>query len=189
MTKEEKIREIIDKVLNIGKNIDSSGDIASIRFTGENIPQIYMSLPDWDFIEKRVVKRQHRILGISITNRSESGIECWADYYDSSSNQDEGYDVKALSDIEIDNINNIIDILGESDPDKLKDLLDNFRKTIDSNTILSNEYNVMQEGLDFILEQWRTNKRYFREDLGIVTTEDVIKKVYEYAWNKRGEFN
>lgn len=145
-----------------------------------------MALTEWSETYHQIIKKQYRILGISITNRSDEGIKCWADYYDSVSECEEGYDIESLSDIEIDNIYNIINVLDETDIDKQKDLIDYCKKIIDSNNQLSEEYNEMENGLDFILEQWRTNKQYFSAGPGHVTTEDVIKKVFEYAWNKGG---
>lgn len=47
----------------------------------------------------------------------------------------------------------------------------------------------MREGMDFLLEQWKTNKRWFREEPGHVTTEDVIKCVFQFAWASKRNFD
>lgn len=51
------------------------------------------------------------------------------------------------------------------------------------------EDNAMREGMDFLLEQWKTNKRWFREEPGRVTTEDVIKRVFQFAWASKRNFD
>lgn len=51
------------------------------------------------------------------------------------------------------------------------------------------EGNAMDEAIAFALEQWRTNKRWFREEPGRVTTEDVIKMCIEYAWASKANFD
>ena len=50
------------------------------------------------------------------------------------------------------------------------------------------EGKAMDEVIAFALEQWRTNKRWFREKPGHVTTEDVIKMCIEFAWASKGNF-
>jgi hypothetical protein len=51
------------------------------------------------------------------------------------------------------------------------------------------EDNAMNEGIGFLLEQWKTNKRWFREEQGRVTTEDVIKTVFQFAWASKRNFD
>ena len=46
----------------------------------------------------------------------------------------------------------------------------------------------MDDTIAFALEQWRTNKRWFREEPGRVTTEDVIKMCTEFAWASKANF-
>ena len=53
---------------------------------------------------------------------------------------------------------------------------------------LSAELDEMKEDIEFLRNEWKTNKRYFRDEPGQTTTEDVIKRVYEFAWSKRGIF-
>ena len=47
----------------------------------------------------------------------------------------------------------------------------------------------MDEAIAFALEQWKTNKRWFREEPGRVTTEDVIKMCIEFAWASKANFD
>ena len=53
---------------------------------------------------------------------------------------------------------------------------------------LSAELDEMKEDIEFLRNEWKTNKRYFRDEPGQTTTEDVIKRVYEFAWSKRRIF-
>ena len=46
----------------------------------------------------------------------------------------------------------------------------------------------MDDTIAFALEQWKTNKRWFREEPGRVTTEDVIKMCIEFAWASKANF-
>lgn len=70
--------------------------------------------------------------------------------------------------------------------------LDELLKEADSFLKISNkalaESKAMDETIAFVLEQWRTNKRWFREEPGRVTTEDVIKMCIEYAWASKTNF-
>ena len=48
------------------------------------------------------------------------------------------------------------------------------------------EDKAMNKGIDFLINEYKTNKRYFREDSCKVTIEDVIRTTYQLAWaNKR----
>ena len=60
-------------------------------------------------------------------------------------------------------------------------LLKTSNKTLD-------EGRAMDDTIAFALEQWKTNKRWFREEPGRVTTEDVIKMCIEFAWASKANF-
>lgn len=53
---------------------------------------------------------------------------------------------------------------------------------------LDKELEYQQEDINFLLNEWKTNKRYFRDKPGRVTTEDLIKTVYYFAWGSRNNF-
>ena len=70
--------------------------------------------------------------------------------------------------------------------------LDKFLKKADvllknSNKILA-EGRAMDDTIAFALEQWKTHTRWFREEPGKVTTEDVIKMCIEFAWASKANF-
>lgn len=43
--------------------------------------------------------------------------------------------------------------------------------------------------IDFLINEYRTNKRYFREEPGKVTIEDVIKTCFEFGWASKRNFD
>ena len=47
----------------------------------------------------------------------------------------------------------------------------------------------MKRCIDFALNEWKTNKRWFREEPGHVTTEDVIKMCIQYGWACRHQYD
>lgn len=42
---------------------------------------------------------------------------------------------------------------------------------------------------EFLLNEYRTNKRWFRDDPGRVTVEDVIKRCFEFGWASKVQFD
>lgn len=70
--------------------------------------------------------------------------------------------------------------------DKLLREADSLLKS--SNKVLA-EGRAMDDTIAFALEQWKTNKRWFREEPGHVTTEDVIKMCIEFAWSSKANFD
>lgn len=51
------------------------------------------------------------------------------------------------------------------------------------------ELKAEKEGLDFLLNEYRTNKRWFRDEPGRVTTEDIIKRCFEFGWASKSNFD
>lgn len=47
----------------------------------------------------------------------------------------------------------------------------------------------MKDGVDFLLNEYKTNKRYFRLEPGRVTIEDVIKTCFEFGWASKKNFD
>lgn len=51
------------------------------------------------------------------------------------------------------------------------------------------ELEALKQEKDFVLNEWKSgNRRWFREEPGHVTTEDVIKMCIEHAWAARGNY-
>lgn len=47
---------------------------------------------------------------------------------------------------------------------------------------LDKELDAMKQGKEFLLHEYKTNKRWFRVEGGRVTVEDVIKACFEFGW-------
>lgn len=73
-------------------------------------------------------------------------------------------------------------------PEELALFMEDCDKLLENCNKLSAELDEMKEDIEFLTNEWKTNKRYFRDEPGQTTTEDVIKRVYEFAWSKRGNF-
>ena len=71
---------------------------------------------------------------------------------------------------------------------KLEELLARANELIKSSDKTLAEMDDMRKCIDFALNEWKTNKRWFREEPGRVTTEDVIRACIEYGWASRGNF-
>lgn len=56
------------------------------------------------------------------------------------------------------------------------------QKLLESCKRLEAEISKMDDDIKFLLNEYKTNKRYFRQEPGRCTVEDVIKTVYEFAW-------
>lgn len=55
-------------------------------------------------------------------------------------------------------------------------------KLLESCKRLDKEMTEMNKDIEFLLNEYKTNKKYFRQEPGRCTVEDVIKTVYEFAW-------
>ena len=48
----------------------------------------------------------------------------------------------------------------------------------------------MKQGVDFLINEYRTNKRWFKtHGDGRVTTEDVIRACFEFGWSSKSMFD
>jgi hypothetical protein len=54
---------------------------------------------------------------------------------------------------------------------------------------LDKEMKAMNDGVEFLLNEYKTNKRYFRLEPGRVTIEDVIKTCFEFGWASKNQFD
>lgn len=54
---------------------------------------------------------------------------------------------------------------------------------------LNEEMDSMKEGVDFLINEYKTNKRWFREEPGRVTIEDVIKASFEFGWASKRNYD
>lgn len=66
------------------------------------------------------------------------------------------------------------------EPDEL--LIEEAMKLLDSCKRFDAEMTEMNNDIEFLLNEYKTNKKYFRQEPGRCTVEDVIKTVFEFAW-------
>lgn len=71
--------------------------------------------------------------------------------------------------------------LTEQDMQDIRNLLDNCDN-------LSKELDERKRCLDFLINEYRTNKRWFRDKPGRVTVEDVIAACFDFGWSSRHIF-
>lgn len=75
-------------------------------------------------------------------------------------------------------------------PENIDEIKADVNKLLRSCDELSKEIKFQKEKIEFLINEWKTNKRYFTEDDDHeVTVEDVIKTVYFFAWSARGNFD
>ena len=71
---------------------------------------------------------------------------------------------------------------------ELQELLDKAQALIKNSDKAFAEMDELNRCVMFALNEWKTNKRWFREEPGRITTEDVIKMCIQYGWVSRGKF-
>jgi Ca2+-binding EF-hand superfamily protein len=70
-----------------------------------------------------------------------------------------------------------------------KDLMIDTKKLLHNCKELEREMKATKEGVDFLINEYKTNKRYFRAEPGKVTIEDVIKTCFEFGWASKRIFD
>lgn len=70
-----------------------------------------------------------------------------------------------------------------------KDLIIYSEKLLQNCKDLEREMKAIKEGVDFLINEYKTNKRYFRAEPGKVTIEDVIKTCFELGWASKNNFD
>lgn len=66
---------------------------------------------------------------------------------------------------------------------EIDELIRSSQKIINQSNGLLEELKEIERGKEFLINEYHTNKRYFRLEPGRCTTEDVIKTVFEFAWS------
>lgn len=56
------------------------------------------------------------------------------------------------------------------------------QELLDSCKKFEKEMAEMNNNIEFLLNEYKTNKKYFRQEPGRCTVDDVIKTVFEFAW-------
>lgn len=67
--------------------------------------------------------------------------------------------------------------------------LNNINKLLGNCRGLEAEIKEMDRCTEFLINEYKTNKRWFRPESGKVTIEDVIKASFEFGWASRRNFD
>lgn len=76
----------------------------------------------------------------------------------------------------------------ENKRESVEEILADCKQLLKNCKELGKEIEYQQDDINFLLNEWKTNKRYFRDEPGRATTEDLIKTVYHFAWRSRNNF-
>ena len=71
---------------------------------------------------------------------------------------------------------------------EIDDLIRSSQEIINQSNSLLEELKEIERGTEFLINEYHTNKRYFRLEPGRCTTEDVIKTVFEFAWSASRDY-
>ena len=74
-------------------------------------------------------------------------------------------------------------------PEEEKKIIADTEELLKNCRELDEELKYIDKEIDFLTNEWKTNKRYFRDIPGRVTTEDLIKTVFHFAWRSRGNYD
>lgn len=63
-----------------------------------------------------------------------------------------------------------------------KNLIKDSMELLEGCNVNEKEMDAMNKDIEFLQNEYKTNKRYFRYKQGRCTVDDVIKTVFEFAW-------
>lgn len=72
--------------------------------------------------------------------------------------------------------------------ENINDIISNIDSLIKSSNSLLEEIKEMDRCKEFLLNEYKTNKRWFREEPGRVTIEDIIKASFDFGWSSRRNY-
>jgi hypothetical protein len=67
-------------------------------------------------------------------------------------------------------------------------ILEETKQLLENSKRLEREMSAQKDCLNFLLNEYKTNKRWFREEPGKVTTEDIIKACFQFGWASHNDF-
>ena len=71
----------------------------------------------------------------------------------------------------------------------IQEELNNIDKLLNNCRDLEAEIKEMNRCKEFLINEYKTNKRWFRQESGKVTIEDIIKASFEFGWSSRRNFD
>ena len=72
--------------------------------------------------------------------------------------------------------------------ENINNIMSDIGSLIKSSNSLLEEIKEMDRCKEFLLNEYKTNKRWFREEPGRVTIEDIIKASFEFGWSSRRNY-
>ncbi len=78
---------------------------------------------------------------------------------------------------------------GEQPAKQAQELKTEIEQLISNCNTLIKEAEEQKRCTDFLIDKYKTNKRWFREEPGKVTTDDVIKTCFEFGWSSKRKFD
>ena len=73
--------------------------------------------------------------------------------------------------------------------ENINDILNKSKSLIKNSNNLLDEIKEMDNCKNFLLNEYKTNKRWFREEPGKVTIEDIIKASFDFGWSCKRNFD
>lgn len=77
----------------------------------------------------------------------------------------------------------------ESPVEQTQDIKTEIEQLISNCNTLIKEAEEQKRCTDFLIDKYKTSKRWFREDPGRVTIDDVIKTCFEFGWSSKRNFD
>ena len=68
-------------------------------------------------------------------------------------------------------------------------MINSIQTLLENCNALENEIKEQKRCVDFLINEYHTNKGYFRQEPGRVTVEDVIKTCFEFGWSSKSNFD
>jgi hypothetical protein len=71
----------------------------------------------------------------------------------------------------------------------IKSILEDAQKIVNNMESCIKEDKAMNKEIEFLINEYKTNKRYFREEPGKVTIEDVIRTSVQLGWASKRNYD
>lgn len=79
--------------------------------------------------------------------------------------------------------------MDDNNSQDIKSILENAQKLVNNIDSCVKEDEAMNKKIEFLINEYKTNKRYFREEPGKVTIEDVIRTSVQLGWASKGNYD
>ena len=79
--------------------------------------------------------------------------------------------------------------MDDNNSQDIKSILENAQKLVNNIDSCNKEDKAMNKEIEFLINEYKTNKRYFREEPGKVTIEDVIRTSVQLGWASKRNYD